>query len=92
MMMENKINYYIKMTNKPNNTEFVEWLSKCPTNYDEILETSDNDIITINFHGKNIYKEVITSPLNKNTQELMREFVKNNSKDKLKELIKDFYK
>ena len=50
------------MKNKPNNTEFVEWLSKCPTNYDEILETSDNDIITINFHGKNIYKEVITSP------------------------------
>ena len=54
MMTENKINYYIKMTDKPNNTEFVEWLSKCPTNYDEILETSDNDVITINFHGKNI--------------------------------------
>jgi len=32
------------------------------------------------------------TPLNKETKDKMREFVKNNSKDKLKEVIKEFYK
>ena len=32
------------------------------------------------------------NPLNKETKDKMREFVKNNSKDKLKEVIKKFYK
>ena len=32
------------------------------------------------------------TPLNKETKDKMREFVKNNSKDKLKEVIKKFYK
>ena len=36
--------------------EFQEWLEKCPIEYDEFLETSDDDITTINFHYKNIWK------------------------------------
>ena len=32
------------------------------------------------------------TPLNKETKDKMREFVKNNSKDKLKQVIKKFYK
>ena len=32
------------------------------------------------------------NPLNKETQDKMREFVKKNSKDKLKEVIKEFYR
>ena len=32
------------------------------------------------------------NPLNKETKDKMREFVKNNSKDELKEVIKEFYK
>ena len=40
----------------------------------------------------NMLEEIKETPLNENTQDLMREFVKNNSKDKLKELIKEFYK
>ena len=35
--------------------KFEEWLSKCPVEYDEIHETSNKDILTINFHGKDIY-------------------------------------
>ncbi len=38
---------------------FIQWLQKCPVNYEEIQETSDDDIITINFYGKDIYKKTI---------------------------------
>ena len=39
--------------------EFEEWLEQCPVEYDEIHETSDKDILTINFHGKDLYWHVI---------------------------------
>ena len=29
---------------------FERWLEKCPINYDAIPETSDDNILTINFH------------------------------------------
>ena len=35
-----------------------KWLKKCPINYDVIEQTSDVDVITINFHSQNIYNEV----------------------------------
>ena len=35
--------------------KFKKWLDKCPIKYDEIPETSDYDILTINFHSKDIY-------------------------------------
>lgn len=35
--------------------KFQEWLEKCPVNYDEHYETSDDNITTINFHYKNIW-------------------------------------
>ena len=38
---------------------FIQWLQKCPVNYEEIQETSDDDIITVNFYGKDIYKKTI---------------------------------
>ena len=38
---------------------FEEWLKQCPVEYDEIHETSDKDILTINFHGKDIYWHTI---------------------------------
>ena len=34
---------------------FQAWLEKCPVDYDEHLQTSDDDITTINFHYKNIW-------------------------------------
>tara|TARA_R110000751_G_scaffold203602_1_gene307985 strand:- start:321 stop:479 length:159 start_codon:yes stop_codon:yes gene_type:complete len=39
--------------------KFKEWLENCPVEYDEIFETGDEDIITINFHGKKIYEKTI---------------------------------
>ena len=39
--------------------KFEEWVSKCPVEYDEIHETSDKNIVTINFHGKDIYWHAI---------------------------------
>jgi len=44
---------------KENIKEFVAWLKECPVDYDEIQQTSDDDIITINFHGKNIYQKTL---------------------------------
>lgn len=38
---------------------FVSWLEQCPVDYDEINESFDDDVITINFHGKNIYQQTI---------------------------------
>ena len=35
--------------------KFKKWLEQCPVEYDEIQETGDEDILTINFHGKDIY-------------------------------------
>ena len=35
--------------------KFQEWLEKCPIEYDEHLQTSDDDITSINFHYKNIW-------------------------------------
>ena len=39
--------------------KFKKWLEQCPVEYDEIQETGDKDILTINFHGKDIYWHVI---------------------------------
>jgi len=38
--------------------KFKKWLEQCPVEYDEIQETGDKDILTINFHGKDIYKRI----------------------------------
>ena len=38
---------------------FVSWLEQCPVDYDEIQETIDDNTISINFHGKDIYKTTI---------------------------------
>ena len=38
---------------------FVSWLEQCPVDYDEINESFDDDVITINFHGQNIYQQTI---------------------------------
>ena len=39
--------------------KFKKWLEQCPVEYDEIQETGDEDILTINFHGKDIYWHTI---------------------------------
>ena len=44
-----------KERGKMNREKFKQWLNKCPVKYDEIPVTSDYDILTINFHGKDIY-------------------------------------
>ena len=41
-----------------NREKFKQWLNKCPVKYDEIPVTSDYDILTINFHGKDIQKSL----------------------------------
>ena len=46
----------------------------------------------VNYLLKKFYESMEETPLNKETKDKMREFVKNNSKDKLKEVIKKFYK
>jgi len=43
------------MTDKNMLIKFEEWLEKCPIDYDEHYQTSDDDITTINFHYKNIF-------------------------------------
>ena len=43
------------MTDKNMLIKFDEWLEKCPIDYDEHYQTSDDDITTINFHYKNIF-------------------------------------
>ena len=47
------------MKDKNKETRFIAWLEACPVDYDEIQQTSDDDIITINFHGKNIYQKTL---------------------------------
>ena len=47
---------------------FNKWLEQSPIEYDEIHETSDKDILTINFHGKDIYWHTIGKD-NKQTNE-----------------------
>ena len=48
------------MTDEKNKViKFVAWLKQCPVDYDEIEQTSDDDIITINFNGKNIYQKTL---------------------------------
>ena len=76
MMTENKINYYIKMTDKPN---FII------VNSSDIAKDKNLNLSPKYWIDKK-------NPLNKETKDKMREFVKNNSKDKLKEVIKEFYK
>tara|TARA_R110002051_G_scaffold204248_1_gene270409 strand:+ start:307 stop:465 length:159 start_codon:yes stop_codon:yes gene_type:complete len=39
--------------------KFIAWLKECPVDYDEIEQTSDDDTITINFNGKNIYQKTL---------------------------------
>ena len=34
---------------------FQTWLEKCPVDYDEHLQTSDDNITSINFHYENIW-------------------------------------
>ena len=43
------------MSDKNMLIKFEEWLEKCPIDYDEHYQTSDDDITTINFHYKNIF-------------------------------------
>ena len=43
------------MTDKNMLIKFQEWLEKCPIDYDEHYQTSDDDITTINFHYENIF-------------------------------------
>ena len=43
LLQQNKVNH------------FMQWIQKSPVSYNVIHDTSDEDIITINFHGKNIY-------------------------------------
>jgi len=45
--------------------KFKKWLEQCPVEYDEIQETGDKDILTINFHGKDIYWHIIINNTNK---------------------------
>ena len=40
---------------------FQAWLEKCPVDYDEHLQTSDDDITSINFHYKNIWNRKQTT-------------------------------
>jgi len=56
--MNNKIMWMVRdfFDKKKFKISFVEWLKQCPVDYDEIQQTSDDDVITINFHGKNIYQ------------------------------------
>ena len=43
------------MTDKNMLIKFQEWLEKCPKDYDEHYQSSDDDITTINFHYENIF-------------------------------------
>ena len=45
-----------KVKKKMSSEKFKKWLDKCPVKYDEIPETSDENILTINFHSKDIYE------------------------------------
>ena len=51
-----KINFYKGGVEIMSSEKFKKWLDKCPIKYDEIPETSDENILTINFHSKNIYQ------------------------------------
>jgi len=44
---------------KTDREEFNSWLKNCPIDYDVIQQTSDVNIVTINFHDKNIYNKVV---------------------------------
>ena len=44
---------------KTDRKEFNSWLKNCPVDYDVIEQTSDVNIVTINFHDKNIYNKVV---------------------------------
>ena len=50
---------------KDKTLKFKKWLEQCPVEYDEIQETGDKDILTINFHGKDIYWHIIINNTNK---------------------------
>ena len=58
------------MKTKDKLDKFQEWLEKCPIEYDEHLQTSDDDITSINFHYKNIWNrkkkgknEILSKPI-----------------------------
>ena len=62
----NRVNHTLRHENKmywgikgERMNKFEKWLEQCPVEYDEIHETSDKDILTINFHGKDIYWHTI---------------------------------
>jgi len=40
---------------------FYQWLKKSPVSFDLIDTTTDDDIMTINFHGKDIFKKTINN-------------------------------
>jgi|5_EtaG_2_1085323.scaffolds.fasta_scaffold425859_1 hypothetical protein len=46
---------------------FYQWLKKSPVSFDLIDITSDDDIMTINFHGKDIFKKTINNWNKENT-------------------------
>ena len=54
-----KNNQERKASMKTDREEFNSWLKNCPVDYDVIEQTSDVNIVTINFHDKNIYNKVV---------------------------------
>mgnify|MGYP003140617544 CR=1 FL=1 len=52
---KNKAQAYERKKKEKILDSFQTWLEKCPVDYDEHLQTSDNNITSINFHYKNIW-------------------------------------
>jgi len=52
---ENKAQTYERRKKEKVLDSFQTWLEKCPVDYDEHLQTSDDNITSINFHYKNIW-------------------------------------
>ena len=52
---KNKAQAYKRKQEEKVLDSFQTWLEKCPVDYDEHLQTSDDNITSINFHYKNIW-------------------------------------
>ena len=59
MEVQLKNKYLKKEQNKV--AHFYQWLKKSPVSFDLIDFTTEDDILTINFHGKDIFKKTISN-------------------------------
>ena len=76
--IDKRLDEIIETARKKHSNHACNYCEYCTNNYNYLL--------------KKFNESMEETPLNKETKDKMREFVKNNSKDKLKEVIKKFYK